>query len=298
MTIYLDIIFLENLCMNYIILYATTIITKTSPKPIRLFIGSLIGAIYAIVVVLNILEIYSNIVFKILVSIVMVYVSLETKNAKMLIKDLLIFYLTSFTFGGVTLALIYFIKPENIIMKNGVYIGTYPIKMLLLGGILGYIIITIAFSIIKKKINRSATYCNIEVAINNKIADIKALLDTGNFLKEPITGTPVVIAENKVLEQILPEGIMENIKPIIDGRTELDSKLYELLPKMRVIPFSSLGKQHGMLLGIKADYIKVFTQDEEYKITNVIVAIYEGTLTKDGAYNSLISLELLERSET
>lgn len=297
MKIYLDIIFLENLCMNYIILYATTIITKTGPKPMRLFIGSFIGTIYSIVVVLNILEMYSNIIFKILVSIVMVYISLETKNAKMLIKDLLIFYLTSFTFGGVTLALLYFIKPENIIMKNGVYIGTYPIKMALLGGILGYIIITAAFSIIKRKISRKATYCNIEVSINSKTTSLKALLDTGNFLKEPITGTPVVIIESNVLKDILPKEIVENIKPIIDGKIGLDSELYELLPRMRVIPFSSLGKQNGMLLGIKADYINVFSE-EEYKITNVVVAIYEGALTKDGAYSSLISLELLERSET
>lgn len=297
MTIYLDIIFLENLCMNYIILYATAIITKTKPKIIRILFGSFIGAVYAIIVVLNILEIYSNIIFKIIISIVIVYISLETKNLKMLIKDILIFYLTSFTFGGVALALLYFIKPENILMKNGVYIGTYPIKIALMGGILGYIIITLAFSIIKKKINKKSIYCNIKVSINEKSVEVKALLDTGNFLKEPITGTPVVIVEHTALREILPRDLIDNIKPIIDGKVEIDSQLDEFLPRMRVIPFSSLGKQNGMLLGIKADYIDVFTQEGESKINNVVIGIYEGTLTKDGTYSSLISLELLERSE-
>lgn len=297
MTIYLDVIFLENLCMNYIILYATAIITKTKPKMFRIVLGSLIGAIYAVIVVMKILEIYSNVIFKIIVSIAIVYVSLETKNVKMLIKDILIFYLTSFTFGGVALALLYFIKPENILMKNGVYIGTYPIKIALMGGILGFIIITLAFSIIKKRINKKSIYCNIEVCINGKITEVKALLDTGNFLKEPITGAPVVIIESVALREILPIDLLNNIKPIIDGKQEIDSKIDELLPKLRVIPFSSLGKQNGMLLGIKADYLTVITTEEKCKISNVVIGIYEGSLTKDGAYNSLISLELLERSE-
>lgn len=42
MTIYIDIIILENLIMNYIIMYATSIIVKKKAKIFRLFISSLI----------------------------------------------------------------------------------------------------------------------------------------------------------------------------------------------------------------------------------------------------------------
>ena len=238
--------------MNYIILYATAIITKTKPKIIRIAIGAAIGAIYAVIVVLNIMEMYSTIIFKVIVSVVIVYVSLETKNLKVLLKDMLIFYLTSFTFGGVALALLYFIKPENIFMKNGIYIGTYPIKIALMGGILGFIIITLAFSVIKKRINKKSIYCEIEVNINKNVAGVKALLDTGNFLKEPITGAPVVIAEANSLKEILPMYLLDNLKPIIDGRQEINSELDEFLPRLRVIPFSSLGKQNRDAFGYKA----------------------------------------------
>ena len=47
MTIYIDVIILENLIMNYIILYATGIIVKAKINYIRIFFASLIGAIYA-----------------------------------------------------------------------------------------------------------------------------------------------------------------------------------------------------------------------------------------------------------
>ena len=42
MTIYIDVVILENLIMNYIILYATATILKKKANVIRLFISSLI----------------------------------------------------------------------------------------------------------------------------------------------------------------------------------------------------------------------------------------------------------------
>lgn len=124
--------------MNYIILFATGIILKTHVKVIRILISSTLGSIYAIISYISILEIYSNIFLKILLSIAMVYIAFNAKNIKQFLKQLMIFYLTSFTFGGVAFALLYFIKPENILMDKGVLIGTYPIKIVLAGGIVRF----------------------------------------------------------------------------------------------------------------------------------------------------------------
>ena len=134
MTIYIDIIFLENLFMNYIILFATGIIVKAPLKIIRTLLSSTIGSIYAIISYMSILEINSNFVLKILLSIAMVYIAFSSKSAKLFFKQLMIFYLTSFTFGGVAFALLYFVSPQNILMENGVLIRTYSIKIILAGG--------------------------------------------------------------------------------------------------------------------------------------------------------------------
>ena len=135
MTIYIDIIFLENLFMNYIIIYATGIIVKAPIKIIRTFLASGIGGVYAILSYMSMLEICSNLFLKIALSVVMVYIAFNPKNKKIFLKQLMIFYLTSFTFGGVTFALLYFVSPQKILMEKGVLIGTYPIKMVLAGGI-------------------------------------------------------------------------------------------------------------------------------------------------------------------
>lgn len=118
MTIYIDIIFLENLFMNYIILFATGTIIKAPIKIVRTLISSVIGSVYAIVSYMSTLEIYSNTALKIILSIAMVYIAFNSKTLKQLFKQLIIFYLTSFTFGGVAFALLYFISPQNILMMK------------------------------------------------------------------------------------------------------------------------------------------------------------------------------------
>ena len=132
MTIYLDVVLLENLCMNYIILFATAYILKLKVNHFKIVLSSIIGGLYAIFSYIKILPIYSNFILKIMLSIVMVYIAYKPKNIKLLGKQIVMFYLTSFVFGGTAFALLYFIKPQNILIKNGVFIGTYPLKIALL----------------------------------------------------------------------------------------------------------------------------------------------------------------------
>lgn len=138
MTIYIDVIFLENLFMNYIILFATGIIVKAKLKITRTLMSSIIGSVYAVLSYMSILEIYSNILLKVILSISMIYIAFNAENIKVFFKQLIIFYLTSFTFGGVAFALLYFVSPQNILMEKGVLIGTYPIKIVLVGGIVRF----------------------------------------------------------------------------------------------------------------------------------------------------------------
>ena len=87
MTIYLDIVLLENLCMNYIILFATGYLLKIKMNHIRLILSALLGGIYSIAAYMQILEIYSNIILKIILSIVMVYIAYNSKNVKQILKQ-------------------------------------------------------------------------------------------------------------------------------------------------------------------------------------------------------------------
>ena len=65
------------------------------------------------------------------------------------------------------------------------------------------------------------------------------------------------------------------------------------ISKLKLIPYSSLGKQNGMLLGIKPEYVKISAEEKEKKI-NVIIGMYNKSLTKRGEYRALIGVECIE----
>ena len=96
MTIYVDVVLLENLCMNYIILFGTGYIIKLKMKHLRIFLSSVLGAIYAILAYAGILPMYANIFVKIILSLCMVYIAYNPKTIKGMLKELVVFYLVSF----------------------------------------------------------------------------------------------------------------------------------------------------------------------------------------------------------
>lgn len=285
-----------NLLMNYIILFATYVIIKPKTKhpQIRMILSSLLGSIYAIIVYLNILSIYTNLLAKITLSVVMVYIAFAPPNVKQLLKQILIFYLVSFIFGGCTFALIYFLKPENVEMKNGVFVGMYPIRVGLIAGVIAFIITQIAFKINKSKLNNKNTFIEIELYNKNKMTKARALLDSGNMLKEPISQKPVIVVEKTTLSKIIPEEVLDYIEKIVGGDDQEKNEMQEYLSKIRMVPFMSLGKENGMLIGIRLDKIKINTEDIRLEKENIIAGIYEKKLTKDNKYNALIGLNLLE----
>ena len=249
MTVYLDVVFLENIIINYIILYVTGIISKANIKQKRILFGAIIGAIYSVIYYLFKLKIYSSVIIKIVLSIIIIYVSFNSKNFKDLSKKTIIAYFT----------------------------------------------IIIAFNIIKTKISKKDLICDISIILNNKIIKTKAMIDTGNLLKEPITNKPVIVMEHTLLYDIIPKEILNNIENILGGDlSKIPKEIQdEYVSKLKVIPFSSLGKTNGMLLGIKGENLTIYLNEETKIIDTVIIGIYNKSLTKRGEYRSLLGLEIL-----
>ena len=295
MTIYIDIVLIENLIMNYIILFTTAVVLKIKVNHIRLILASLLGAGYSIIAYMGIIKVYSSIILKIILSVLIIYIAFNPQNIKKMCKDLLLFYLVSFVFGGAAFALIYIIKPQNILMKNGLFLGTYTLKTVMLGAVVAFCIIIGAFAIIKNKISKKDMFCEIEILINQKKIKTKAMIDTGNMLKEPITNGPVIVVEHILLYSCMPKEILNNLKEIMGGDFKnIPCDIQEkYISKLKLIPFSSLGKQNGMLIGIRPEYVKVITDEQEKINKNVIIGIYEKSLTKKGEYQALIGIELL-----
>lgn len=296
MTVYLDVVFLENIIINYIILYATGIISKSKIKQIRLIIGTICGAIYSVIYYIFRFKIYSSFIIKIILSIILIYISFNSNNFKKLMKQLVLFYLVSFVFGGAAIAIIYMVNSQEITIQNGVLIGNYTIKTILIGVIIAYFTVIIAEKIIRAKISKKDLICEVEVEVNGKKIETNAMLDTGNMLKEPITNKPVIVMEHALFYNIIPNQILDNLESILGGdMSKIPKEIQdEYISKLKVIPFSSLGKQNGMLLGIKGKNVTINMKEECKKIDDIIIGIYNKPLTKRGEYRSLLGIEIFE----
>ena len=220
---------------------------------------------------------------KILLSIIMIYIAFNPQNVKKLCKTILLFYLTSFVMGGCALALLYMISPESIAFKDGVLVGTYPMKITIVAGLVGFCIIQIAFQINKRQLKKKDMICNLEISINKQKSEVKAYLDSGNTLREPFTKKPVIIVEKDKIKNF--SNI--DLEKLIGGDEPNTEKL-----KLKIIPFNSIGKQNGMLIGVKPDFVKIEYEDREEYIYDVIIGMYDKKINKD--YHALIGLELLE----
>ena len=295
MTFYVDVVLIENLLMNYIILFATGGILKIKINHIRLVLASLVGAIYTIIAYISNLRIYSNFFLKLILSVVIIYIAFNPKSVKKLCKFTLIFYLTSFVFGGAAFALIYIVKPQEILRNNGLVLNSNSLKVIFISAIVAFMIITIGFKVVKNKISAKDMYCDIKIKLNHKEIETKAMIDTGNFLKEPITNTPVIVVEHTLLYNCIPKEILNHLGNILGGDfSEIPKNIKEeYMPRLKVIPFSSLGKQNGMLLGIKAEVIIIKNEEETETKENIIVGIYNKSLTKRGEYRALLGIELM-----
>ena len=234
MTIYVDVIFIENLLLNFIILCATAVIGKGKIHIFKFLLSSSFGSLYAILNYIINLNTFENFLLKLFISSFMILISFDNKKLKVFFKNLVMFYLTSFTFGGVAFMLLFFISPENVIYENGHFIGTYPIKITIIGGVLGFLIIALVAKFIKDRIQN--TLCDLEIAFKGKIIHIKTLIDSGNLLKEPITNQDVIVVQKSSLEELIDKKILNEAIAMVNGK---------------FIGDMSMGLRHGRVYDVK-----------------------------------------------
>ena len=98
-----------------------------------------------------------------------------------------------------------------------------------------------------------------------------------------------------MLKECLPEDVKEAIKRNHDEGQLLDDLIEcSWSRRLRLIPFTSIGKEHGMLVGIRADEVKVDLGHNYPSYKNMVVGIYQGKLSTHNHYQMLIPAEIVE----
>ena len=291
--IYIDVLFAVNLLINYILIKCCCAFTNLKQNKYRILFGAFLGACYAVLVFFPNFSVLYSTVCKLLISMLIIACSFPFYSFGSYLKTLLIFYLVSFGFGGCVLAVFYFSDIGarlGAVYSNGIFYFNLPWTILALSGLLFYIAVKL-FGIISK---RAYTTRNLKkklnLSYNGKTAEITALLDTGNSLVDPISLTPVIIAEYRTIRTLFNDEINSGLERIgKDNLTWIMSEVVEKGLPARLIPFSSLGKENGMLLGFVPDKAEIQDDCGVRILEKCVIGISEKPLSKDRSYTALLN---------
>lgn len=285
--VYADLTFLINFIMDFLILWATGKLIGIRLSYTRLVIASLLGGLYAVGYLFLDLFWYS-LPMKFLFSILLVTVGLFPTNIQVFKKSILYFYSISFFVAGATMASSFLYKTNQF---------TFSFSYLWLGG---GVLAVILLGIFGKRYLRKQLIPNLfkyKVKLNfaGSLCEGEGFLDTGNSLKDPLTNKPVLVAEYNFIKACLPNDIqaaMENTSDQEEMLNELTNSAWA--SRLRLIPFTSIGKRNGLLIGVRADEVIITTLKKLFIHKNIIVAIYLDRLSHEGDYQMLIPFNIIQ----
>ena len=294
--VYGEYLFIENLLMNWLILHLTSYFSKEIVPKYKIWLGASIGALYAFVFFFPSLSFLYSFVMKIIVSMLIITITFTPYRFIIFLKLLGIFYLISFMFGGAAFALFYFTDFQGLLSNGIFYFGNFSLKLLLYSGVISYILIKFCWEFVQIRISREKIYISISIEVENHRSHLKALLDTGNSLQDPLSKYPVIVVEYAAIRELFPEDVQKVFNSSEDINFTIISKLLqtsEWISRFRVIPFKSLGKENGMLIGFKPDCVQLMDNKNLKSMKNIIIAVYGKQLSVNGDYSALLHPDIL-----
>jgi hypothetical protein len=125
---------------------------------------------------------------------------------------------------------------------GGVYIKRQAALSLFVGTV------GIALTALVASLCHDHKYVDVELRYKNMKYKFNALLDTGNLLRDPVSGSPVLIVGADIAQEMTGLTIEQLKSPVTSINT---------LPGARLIPYKTIGQSGVFLLGIYVPYLKV-----------------------------------------
>lgn len=117
-------------------------------------------------------------------------------------------------------------------------------------------------------------YCRVRLGFKGSEAGLTALIDTGNCLKEPVSGRPVHVVTASAIAGLCPR---------------VDGVIY--------VPYQAVGTSHGLLPAIFLDWMEVELDYKRYRFERPLVAVIRESLSPSGKYQMLLQEEQWGKDE-
>ena len=185
----------------------------------------------------------------------MIRVGLKIKTIPSFVKALIMLYIGGFLLGG--------------IME---YFGQYVRigSLFFVVAIVSYYMVLGIWKFISYMQRWNQSRCNVDLYVNDKMFQVKALVDTGNSLRDPVSGQPVSVLQQRIAKKLLEEKAEKNF---------------------RYIPYKTIGKSEGVLPVFRIDRMCV-QRDTDCWVDTPLIGICEEEISAEGEYEMILNPNL------
>jgi stage II sporulation protein GA (sporulation sigma-E factor processing peptidase) len=275
MRVYVDEVFLLNGLVDYLLLRVCAKLTLSPLYRKRLLLAGAFGGAYAVWSLLPGWTFLGCLLWRCVSTGLLCFVAFG--RSRMLLRQSLVLLLLAAAFSGLVLLLTELFSAPAALIGGTVY---YPLS-------LGVLILTAggSYGLISWGLGRLMQHGGdveqVELTLLGKTLRLTALHDTGNTLKDPLSGCPVLVTDWQVLASLIP-GLSQ---AAFSSPQDLVTRLRETKPELspRLIPYKTVGVGHGLLLALRPEEVKISGKQETLLIAFSPVAVSDG-----GGYQALL----------
>ena len=252
MLVYMDLVLILNFLVDYLLLLGTNSLSGFPLCFARSALGAAIGSLYALGCMIPGFAFLGNLLWRI-VCLVLISMTAFGLN-RSAVRRGAVFVLLSMALGGLACA------------SNQNNAG-----MLILCALALFLLCRISFP---NSIGQEE-YVNVELSHNDKKLKLVALRDTGNLLRDPVTGETILVAGADVGRQLLgltDEHLAHPVETMASG----------VIPGLRLIPYHGVGQPGGLMLALRFQNARI---GDSYK--SPLVAFAPNVLGRGKVYRML-----------
>lgn len=278
--LYIDVYFLINFTVDLLALYFSCVLLHFPIRRWRLCLASLLGALLAVMSVLFYERTVLVLALSAVILVGMVVLSGMGGGFFRLLRLALLFLVFELLIGGIV-QFGYGLLEERI-GDLWVQSGAENRNLLYLSALilLAIGILRLVVSLLEGSVK--AKSCEVEIRIGTHRFFGSALIDSGNFLKDPLDGSSVVLIKRSAAERLLSGAFLSEDAAALSAE---DRK------KMRLIPIRVMGVQR-ILFGIRPDDFCIVYQKKKEHVK--VVVAYDKEEGDYEGYSVLISSAIAE----
>lgn len=237
--VYIELVFLDNFLINLLILLLAARLTSLKVRWRRFALAAAAGGIYACAALVC-GGILASLPVKAAIALVMCFIGFWTRGEKRFLFSTCAFWAVSFVLAGAIYAsMISFGEPSVI---SGTIVVRPPLRYILLGLSAGTVITSILARIRRNLRLRENCGVKMRLKFGERQIYVKAFVDTGNMVKEPLSGCGVIFLSRITARELLGENMVLLLTGSKDTQTD----------KLRIVPCSTAaGKE--LFYGIEID---------------------------------------------